>query len=43
MKYETLFADRTSTMGANIIREILKVVGQPGMISLAGGYPAPQS
>ena len=43
MKYETLFADRTSNMGANIIREILKVVGQPGMISLAGGYPAPQS
>ncbi len=43
MNYETLFADRTSNMGANIIREILKVVGQPGMISLAGGYPAPQS
>ena len=43
MKYENLFADRTSNMGANIIREILKVVGQPGMISLAGGYPAPQS
>ena len=25
------------------IREILKVVGQPGMISLAGGIPAPES
>jgi 2-aminoadipate transaminase len=43
MKYESLFADRTKNMGANIIREILKVVSQPGMISLAGGIPAPQS
>jgi 2-aminoadipate transaminase len=43
MDYETLFADRTRNMGANIIREILKVVSQPGMISLAGGYPAPES
>ena len=43
MNYETLFADRTRNMGANIIREILKVVGKPGMISLAGGYPAPES
>ncbi len=30
-------------MGANAIREILKVVGQPGMRSLAGGIPAPES
>ena len=30
-------------MGANAIREILKVVAQPGMISLAGGLPAPES
>ncbi len=43
MNYEKLFADRTKNMGANIIREILKVVSQPGMISLAGGIPAPQS
>ncbi|HOT95790.1 MAG TPA: PLP-dependent aminotransferase family protein [bacterium] len=43
MNFETLFADRTRNMGANIIREILKVVSQPGMISLAGGYPAPES
>jgi 2-aminoadipate transaminase len=30
-------------LGTNAIREILKVVGQPGMISLAGGIPAPES
>lgn len=30
-------------MGVNAIREILKVVAQPGMISLAGGIPAPES
>lgn len=34
---------RTQRMGANAIREILKVVAQPGMISLAGGIPAPES
>ena len=30
-------------MQSNAIREILDVVSQPGMISLAGGIPAPQS
>jgi 2-aminoadipate transaminase len=30
-------------MEANAIREILKVVSQPGMISLAGGIPAAES
>ena len=30
-------------MGASAIREILKVVSAPGMISLAGGIPAPES
>jgi 2-aminoadipate transaminase len=34
---------RTKQMGVNAIREILKVVSQPGMISLAGGIPAPES
>ena len=36
-------ADRTPAMDASAIREILKVVSQPGMISLAGGIPAPES
>ena len=43
MKFETHLAERTKNMGANAIREILKVVSQPGMISLAGGIPAPES
>lgn len=43
MKYQNLLAARTEGMTASAIREILKVVSQPGMISLAGGIPAPQS
>jgi len=43
MSLEALLAQRTERMGANVIREILKVVSQPGMISLAGGIPAPES
>ena len=37
MDFTHLLADRTQNMGASVIREILKVVSQPGMISLAGG------
>jgi 2-aminoadipate transaminase len=40
---ERLLSHRTQYMQANIIREILKVVNEPGMISLAGGIPAPES
>jgi 2-aminoadipate transaminase len=43
MSFESILAERTATMGVNAIREILKVVSQPGMISLAGGIPAPES
>jgi 2-aminoadipate transaminase len=43
MSFDHLFARRTERMGVNAIREILKVVSQPGMISLAGGIPAPES
>lgn len=43
MDFTELLADRTTTMGANVIREILKVVGKPGMVSLAGGIPSPDS
>ncbi len=43
MPFETLLADRTRLMSANAIREILKVVARPGMISLAGGIPSPDS
>ena len=41
--FERLLSQRTKNMQGNAIREILKVVSQPGMISLAGGIPAPQS
>ncbi len=40
---EEILASRTKNMGASAIREILKVVMQPGMVSLAGGMPAPEA
>lgn len=43
MLLDKKLADRTQNMGENIIREILKVVSKPGMISLAGGIPSPES
>jgi 2-aminoadipate transaminase len=43
MRFDRLFAQRTGNMAASAIREILKVASQPGMISLAGGVPAPES
>ena len=43
MNIERLLAPRTRLMGASAIREILKVVSQPGIVSLAGGIPAPES
>ena len=43
MMIDSLLADRTKRMGTNAIREMLKVGSQPGMISLAGGNPAPES
>ena len=41
MNFDNLLADRTRKMSVNTIREILKVVSQPGMVSLAGGIPVP--
>jgi 2-aminoadipate transaminase len=43
MEYQKLLAGRTELMKANAIREILKVVSKPGVVSLAGGIPSPQS
>ncbi len=43
MKLKNLIADRMGDMSVNAIREILKVVNQPGMVSLAGGIPSPDS
>ena len=41
--FQRLLSQRTHTMRRNQIREILKLVSQPGMISLAGGIPAPET
>ncbi len=40
---EHLLSARALGMRQNVIREILKVVSQPGMVSLAGGIPAPET
>lgn len=41
--FEHLLSQRTNNMKVNAIRDILKVISQPGMISMAGGLPAPES
>jgi 2-aminoadipate transaminase len=38
-----ILAERTERMGSSAIREILKLISQPGMVSLAGGLPAPEA
>ncbi|MCA9915068.1 MAG: PLP-dependent aminotransferase family protein, partial [Anaerolineae bacterium] len=43
MDINAKLSTRTRMMQASAIREILKVVAQPGMVSLAGGIPAPES
>ncbi|MCE1187850.1 MAG: PLP-dependent aminotransferase family protein [Ignavibacteria bacterium] len=43
MDYEKLLATRTANMKASAIRELLKVAASPGMISLGGGLPSPDS
>lgn len=43
MNIEKMLSTRTQYMKPNALREILKVVAQEGMISLAGGNPAPES
>ena len=42
-KLQNLLSQSASGLRRNPIREILKVVSQPGMISLAGGIPAPET
>ncbi len=41
--FQGFLSQRTQSMRRNQIREILKVVSQPGVISLAGGIPAPET
>jgi 2-aminoadipate transaminase len=40
---EKILANRTQYMGSSAIREILKVLSRPGIVSLAGGMPAPDA
>ncbi|MBR9842049.1 MAG: PLP-dependent aminotransferase family protein, partial [Rhodobacteraceae bacterium] len=41
MGLETLFAERAERMKASEIRELLKILDQPDVISFAGGIPDP--
>ncbi len=40
--WESVLARRTQDMHSSIIRELLKITQQPGVISFAGGLPAPE-
>ncbi len=40
--WEVRLAERTGRMGSSVIRELLKYTQQPGIISFAGGLPAPE-
>ena len=42
MNWQHLFAGRTRQMKRTAVRELLKLTAQPGMISFAGGLPAPE-
>jgi 2-aminoadipate transaminase len=42
MSWESRFAARTRTLKSSVIRDILKLTGQPDMISFSGGLPAPE-
>ena len=43
MDYNKLLSTRTSKIKSSAIRELLKVAANPGMISLGGGLPSPDS
>jgi 2-aminoadipate transaminase len=43
MTFEKMLARQNPSMDASAIREILKVLSRPGMISLAGGIPSPDA
>ena len=42
MSLEQIFATRTQRMKASEIRELLKLLDQPGILSFAGGIPDPK-
>lgn len=42
LNWETIFATRSSRMRASEIRELLKLLDRPDIISFAGGIPDPE-
>jgi 2-aminoadipate transaminase len=42
MNWKSRFAQRTALMQRSTVRDLLKLTAQPGMISFAGGLPAPE-
>jgi len=42
LDWNTLFGERASRIQASTIRELLKLTQRPGVISFAGGLPAPE-
>ena len=42
MNWTPIFAERTAHMRRSAVRELIKVLSQPEMISFAGGIPAPE-
>jgi 2-aminoadipate transaminase len=42
MDWTTIFAERTGLMKRSTVRELLKLTARQGMISFAGGLPAPE-
>jgi 2-aminoadipate transaminase len=40
--WDAVLAKRTENMSSSLIRELLKITLQPGVISFAGGLPAPE-
>jgi 2-aminoadipate transaminase len=42
MQYEPYLAERGKDLEGSAIREIFKILAEPGMISFAGGIPAPE-
>ncbi|HHW02741.1 MAG TPA: PLP-dependent aminotransferase family protein [Thermoanaerobacterales bacterium] len=43
MNYERLYSERIKQLSPSPIRELLKIAVKPGMISLAGGNPSPDT
>jgi 2-aminoadipate transaminase len=43
MNFENLFSDRIKDLPPSPIRELLKIAQKPGIISLAGGNPSPDT